>query len=280
VNAPNFYRHLIKSQRRGVLWTFVIFLGLHMVLYFLSDFEKNSTQGLALDVQTQQQLDSIWVSKKHHKPDTIYPFNPNYISDYKAYQLEIPMQVVERIRTHVNRGNYINSVPSFKRVTQLSDSAVNRIKPYLKIPKRIKRPKHKRTATVKIELNAATAEQLTKVFGIGEFFASRIVALRKSLNGFLIPDQLADVWGLSEETQERLWTHFSLDSVPKIKKKNINQLTIAELSQMYYVTPALASSIVAVRTQKGELSSWDDLAHVQQLDSLKKARLSLYLSFK
>ncbi len=74
--------------------------------------------------------------------------------------------------------------------------------------------------------------------------------------------------------------HFKLDSIPVIKKQNINSLTIAQLTQNYYVNTSLASKIVAVRTQKEHLTSWKDLIAIQQLDSVKKARLSLYLYFE
>ena len=74
--------------------------------------------------------------------------------------------------------------------------------------------------------------------------------------------------------------HFKLDSIPVIKKQNINSLTIAQLTQNYYVNTSLASKIVAIRTQKEHLTSWKDLIAIQQLDSVKKARLSLYLYFE
>lgn len=74
--------------------------------------------------------------------------------------------------------------------------------------------------------------------------------------------------------------YFKLDSIPVIKKQNINSLTIAQLTQNYYVNTSLASKIVAVRTQKEHLTSWKDLIAIQQLDSVKKARLSLYLYFE
>ena len=74
--------------------------------------------------------------------------------------------------------------------------------------------------------------------------------------------------------------HFKLDSIPVIKKQNINSLTIAQLTQNYYVNTSLASKIVAIRTQKEHLTSCKDLIAIQQLDSVKKARLSLYLSFE
>jgi DNA uptake protein ComE-like DNA-binding protein len=103
--------------------------------------------------------------------------------------------------------------------------------------------------------------------------------MRNQLGGFLIKDQLDDVWGLKSEVQEQLWVYFRLDSVPFIEKQNINNLTIAQLSKSPYISASLASSIVALRTQKDSLTSWKDLAVISQIDSIKKARLSLYLCF-
>lgn len=111
---------------------------------------------------------------------------------------------------------------------------------------------------------------MQQVYGIGEVFASRIISTRNELGGFVVKDQLNDVWGLSPETQQRIWDYFILDSVPTITKQNINNLTIAQLAQHYYVSTSLASRIVAVRTQKESLASWNDLAGIQQLDSVKK----------
>ena len=280
MKVPNSFPNLNKSQRNGIIWTFVVFFAFHLLLFFVPLFNRPNAEGLVLNASLQEKIDSIIASRKTEKRDTIYPVNPNYISDFKAYQLNIPMKAVKRIRTFVNQGKYISSISTFQKVTQLSNSEVERLKPYLKIPKPFRRRVVQQQESMKkIELNAATPEQLTRVYGIGDAFANRIVTLRDKLGGFLVQDQLADVWGLSKETQARLWTKFSLDSVPHIKKKNINKMTIAQLSALHYVEPSLASSIVAIRTQKGTLNSWNDLAHIQQLDSIKRARLSLYLSF-
>ena len=280
MKAPSSFPNLNKSQRNGIVWTFVVFFAFHLLLFFVPLFNRSSADGLVLDASLQEKIDSITARIKTKKKDTIYAVNPNYISDFKAYQLHIPMQAVKRIRAFVNQGKYISSIATFQKVTQLSTSEVDRLKPYLKIPKPFKRPVVKQQESMKkIELNTATAVQLTRVYGIGEAFANRIIVLRDKLGGFLVPDQLADVWGLSKETQALLWTKFSLDSVPHIKKKNINKMTIAQLSALHYIEPSLASSIVAIRTQKARLNSWNDLTHIQQLDSIKRARLSLYLSF-
>lgn len=92
-------------------------------------------------------------------------------------------------------------------------------------------------------------------------------------------DKLDDVWGLSPEIQKRIWDYFKIDSTSFFEKQNINEMTLAQLSRNHYLSTSLASRIVAIRTQKDSLSSWGDLAAIPQIDSIKKARLSLYLSF-
>ena len=277
--TPPKFLNLTKAQRKGIIWTLVLFLLIHLGIAF---YPKNNQNGnfLQLDSIAQLQIEALALKKQKSIKDTIYPFNPNYITDFKAYQLGISMDAVYRIRAYRKAGKYINSEKTFQQITQLSNEELLRVRPYLKMPKsfptKTQKPKKKR---IKKQLNAASATDLQQVYGIGEVFANRIISVRNTLGGFVVKDQLNDIWGLNHETQQRLWEHFVLDSIPTVKKQNINNLTIAQLAQHYYVSTSLASRIVAVRTQKEHLSSWNDLATIQQLDSVKKARLSLYLSF-
>jgi DNA uptake protein ComE-like DNA-binding protein len=280
VKPPSPFYKLNKAQRRGVMWTFFLFLVVHLLILIIDKPSPRNTKGLVENKEIQYLIDSLMglqiTSDKLR--DTIYPFNPNYISDFKAYQLGISMSAVDRIRSYRAAGSYLYSENDLKQVAGLSDIEMNRIRPYLKLPK-IKKAKNPITERVKTEINSATAEALQEVYGIGPVLGQRIVTLRKQLGGFLIKDQLDDVWGLKPEVQEQLWMHFKMDTVPYVTKQNINDLTIAELSQSPYISASLASSIVALRTQQDSLTSWQDLAVITQIDSVKKARLSLYLSF-
>ena len=278
-NSPKFL-NLTKAQRKGILWTLAFFLMAHLSITYYPKNSHKESEFLQHDSIAQLQVDAIALKKQKAIQDTIYPFNPNYITDFKAYQLGISMDAVNRIRAYRDAGKYMSSETVFKRIAQLSDSKFSHIRPYLKWPKSFsakrQNPKKKR---IKKELNAATTADLQQVYGVGEVFANRIISLRNKLGGFVVKDQLNDVWGLTVETQKQLWEYFILDSVPRIKKQNINNLTIAQLAEHYYISTSLASRMVAIRTQKEHLSSWNDLAAIQQLDSVKKARLSLYLSF-
>jgi DNA uptake protein ComE-like DNA-binding protein len=280
VKHPSPFYKLNKAQRRGVLLTFFLFLVVHLLIFIIDKPSPRNTKGLLENKEVQHLIDSLMdlqiTSDKLR--DTIYPFNPNYISDFKAYQLGISMSAVERIRAFRATGSYLYSENDLKQVAEFSDDEMNRIRPYLKLPK-ITKAKKPVAVRVKAEINSATVEALQEVYGIGPVLGQRIISLRKQLGGFLIKDQLDDVWGLKPEVRDQLWMHFKMDSVPNVIKQNINDLTIAKLSQSPYISTSLASSIVALRTQQDSLTSWHDLAVITQIDSVKKARLSLYLSF-
>ena len=95
-----------------------------------------------MNEETKQLIDSLKGLKiaSNKARDSIYPFNPNYISDFKAYQLSISPAAVECIRAYRASGNYLLSEEDIKKVAGLSDAEVNRVRHYLKFPE-IKRAK-------------------------------------------------------------------------------------------------------------------------------------------
>lgn len=50
----------------------------------------------------------------------------------------------------------------------------------------------------RIDVNNASAEQLTSLPGIGPAYAERIIALRKQRNGFIFKEELLDVSGIGQ----------------------------------------------------------------------------------
>jgi len=55
----------------------------------------------------------------------------------------------------------------------------------------------------KININTATAEQLTALNGIGQAYAARIVAYRQTHGKFTSVDQLKNIKGIGDRTVEK-----------------------------------------------------------------------------
>lgn len=114
------------------------------------------------------------------------------------------------------------------------------------------------------------------VYGIGPVLAARILSSRQELNGFLVRDQLQDIWGIDFSILTNFWESFSLDSAPNYPI-DINTTTVYELARNPYISAILVSRIVAYRTFYEEKISWKSIADKFELDSIRIARIALYL---
>ncbi|WP_245980469.1 ComEA family DNA-binding protein [Flagellimonas lutimaris] len=183
------------------------------------------------------------------------------------------------------QGRFVNSVEEFQTVTQISDSLLNEVSPYFKFPDWVgkNQSSKKKISFVKKEemakdLNSASAEDLMEVYGIGETLSERIVKFRDRLGGFLVNDQLYDVYGLKPEVAEKALLKFQVMEVPTLNKININKVGIEELSQLIYINRSLASNIIEYRDENGSFASFQELSYIDKFPTEKLDRIALYLS--
>ena len=152
-------------------------------------------------------------------------------------------------------GKYINSVEEFQAVTQVSDSLLKSISLSFRFPEWTqKKNVVKKDSKIRPEkavgitdLNLATAEDLKTINGIGEKLSARIIKFRDRLGGFLVDEQLLDVYGLDPEVAKRALIQFKVLDPPSIQKININKATVEELSRLVYINRYLAEKIVILR---------------------------------
>jgi competence protein ComEA len=267
-----------RSQRRGLLVIVILFVLGHSLLYFASSPEQTEVLLSTFPDDLIARNDSL--SQHTTSKDTIYPFNPNFLNEWQAYRLELPKFLVDSIKSRVAQKKYFNSVNVFKQYIDVPDSVWQKIEPLVKLSKRIYHPNFQRENRPKKQLNLATAVELEQVYGIGPSLSSRIIDLRTTLGGFLAKDQLSDVWGIDKAVLTNLWHSFTLDSVPSNQKLDINFATVSELASNHYIGYSLASRIVAHRTHTGHIDYWHSIADNFELDSIRIARIALYLDNK
>jgi len=276
-----------KQERSGI---FYVLLGIVLLLalrYYIANQDFGEPGGFALNTQQQERIDSLKTQKLLKGKQKIYPFNPNYLTDYKGYVLGMTPNEIDRL--HIFRANngFVNSAEEFQVVTKVSDSLLEVISPYFKYPEWANKRQHdlpnphkKRTVNTTLvlkDLNAATAQDLKKVNGIGDKLSARIVKFRDRLGGFLVKEQLYDVYGLEPEVVRRAFERFHILEAPKIEKININTASVKELSTLIYIPFDLAENIVMYRQAHGEFKQLDDLLKIDDYPVNKNERIKLYL---
>jgi hypothetical protein len=73
--------------------------------YFISN-QKPSTSEDTSWLLTQNEIDSLKLNRATKK-DTIYPFNPNFITDYKGYKLGMSVQEIDRLHQYRAQNKYV-----------------------------------------------------------------------------------------------------------------------------------------------------------------------------
>ncbi|MGN7514920.1 MAG: ComEA family DNA-binding protein [Allomuricauda sp.] len=273
-----------KQERSGIFFLLLIVIVLQGGYYYVKANPSPRESVFALNSSEQHKIDSL----KAHQPEAIpkvYPFNPNYISDYKGYTLGLSASELDRLFAFREQGKFVNSAKEFQTVTQISDSLLHLISPYFKFPDWVRKnqtvkktlSKPKKITAIQ-DLNSATAEDLKSVYGIGETLSERIVKFRDRLGGFLVNGQLYDVYGLKPEVVERALLKFQVIELPLVTKININKARAEELSQLIYIDKLLASNIIDYRDKNGLFVSLQELSQVDQFPTEKLDRIALYLS--
>lgn len=291
----NFKSHFLftKKQRSGIFLLLIIIIIVQCV-YFFFDFSSEELDTDSQDVyKFQAEIDSLRVLKLEASKPVIFPFNPNYITDFKGYSLGMSTSEIDRLHAFRETNKWVNTAKDFQNVTKVSDSLLAEISPYFKFPDWVTNPKSKtnyannysnnsksKTFTQKQDLNTATAAQLQKVYGIGEKLSERIITYRTKYGYFIADVQLQEVYGLSPEVIERALNDFTVKTAKPITKININEATIDQLVTIKYIDYEIAHNIIEQRTLREGFRSLDELTKVKDFPVKKSEIIRLYLTIE
>lgn len=276
---------MFDSKQQKGLFVLICLLLVAFAFYFYKMTRPITSAGLVDTSVYQLKIDSLQ-RIANRKRDTIYPFNPNYITDYRGYKLGLTTAQLDRLFRFRESGKWINSTQDFQTVTQVEQQWLDSISPYFKFPAWVHKPKgtnnykpYNNTKTVVTKnINAATQEDITKVYGIGPAISGRIIKERERLNGFIDMQQVRGVYGMSDSTMVRLKEYFYLTPPPGFKKIALNKATQDELSSIPYINDYLAVELIKQRTLRDGFTSWDKVLLTSRFPEEKLALIQLYLT--
>jgi competence protein ComEA len=278
------------QQRLGILLLVLLNVGLLFGYFYVSFSEEELFDVSSSEIlQLQANLDSLReIAIEERKPKQ-YPFNPNYLTDYKAYTLNVPSESFDKLKAFRKQNKWINSVADFQKVTGVSDSLLETISPLFKFPDWVTNPRPKRTIKDwassteekpyqdKIDLNMATIAELKKIYGIGEALSRRIVAYREKLGGFNSDAQLSNVWGLDEAVEKRVLGSFTVKTPKEIQKINLQVASASDIATIPGISFELAVSIWEFVKLRDGITSLTELEKIEKLSPSKFKLITLYL---
>lgn len=283
-----------KHQRNGILLLVLIIVFLQFII---QNIEFGTEDVLDLNsaeiISIQNQIDSLKQNAREKRKPKIYPFNPNFISDYKGYQLGMSISEIDRLHSFRAKNRYVNSPEEFQEVTEISDSLLKILSPNFKFPKWVRkreRSKRKRTRMTfdyntpkekslisTTDINLATLTDFLAVDGVDDDLSERIIKYRTTLKGFMFSDQIYEVWGLDSITGSNILHTFSIQSLPEIRKININTASFKDVLSIPYIDYELCVKIFDFRDEVAELQSIEELKIIEGFPTDKYDRIVVYL---
>ncbi|NOY37851.1 MAG: helix-hairpin-helix domain-containing protein [Chlorobi bacterium] len=207
--------------------------------------------------------------------------DPNRMQFGDWYALGLPFSLIRTLLNYRSAGGYFYVREDLKKVYGMTDSIYDAISTWLEVPDSMpvvsgviadRMP----SGFVTVKLNQADSVTLLTLPGIGPVLAGRILRYRDLLGGFVIKDQLTEVYGLSEQTFHRIEPLLVIDS-SRIIQINLNRSSFAELVRHPYISVYTANAILAYRNFKGNIDSLEELTGEKLITGNNFIRLRPYL---
>jgi len=130
-----------------------------------------------------------------------------------------------------------------------------------------------------VDLNRCDTSELIKLPGIGPVLSVRIIKYRKLLGGFARSDQLREVYGLPEETYERIKDHIYVDTL-MISTINVNSADYKTLIRFPYFEKFEVTSILKYRELEGRIREFSWMVDNKLISEEKAKKMRAYLRFE
>jgi DNA uptake protein ComE-like DNA-binding protein len=274
--------------------------------FFIGDFLPESKQDkkevkllLAELEETQDSIDRIKAISTYANSDKrssnsksgldsieFFNFNPNglIIDDWLA--LGLSLEQAEVIKNYENKGGQFRIKADVEKMYTISEEHYQKLKPYIQLPDELEEKKSydknkgrkskKEWKPIIKDINLADSAELTEVFGIGPFFAGKIVEHREKLGGYIAKKQLVEIWKFSDSMLIKLDSTLIISEVEP-RKMNINTTAADELKNHPYISWSIANSIVSIREQHGKYQKLDEIKKSVLIDDSLFIQLSPYL---
>jgi DNA uptake protein ComE-like DNA-binding protein len=225
--------------------------------------------------------ETLSVKNEVYKDSTkLFTFDPNKASVETLTSLGLSEKQAGTVKNYRDKGGRFRQPSDFSRIYGVDKNLSERLIPYIIIEKdSYSYSDNSSVQLKKVDLNRCDSTMLDRLPGIGPVLSARIIKYRNLLGGFISREQLKEVYGLTEETYNRIADRVFADSsgVTQIK---INSADFKNIIRHPYFDRYNVQSILKYRELKGRIDSLTELTTNKILTHEKAEKIRPYLSFE
>jgi DNA uptake protein ComE-like DNA-binding protein len=225
--------------------------------------------------------ETLSVKNEVYKDSTkLFTFDPNKASVETLTSLGLSEKQAGTVKNYRDKGGRFRQPSDFSRIYGVDKNLSERLIPYIIIEKdSYSYSDNSSVQLKKVDLNRCDSTTLDRLPGIGPVLSARIIKYRNLLGGFISREQLKEVYGLTEETYNRIADRVFADSsgVTQIK---INSADFKNIIRHPYFDRYNVQSVLKYRELKGRIDSLTELTTNKILTHEKAEKIRPYLSFE
>lgn len=218
-------------------------------------------------LQNTGRIDKVLAKNKIHP----FKFNPNKLPSEEWLKMGFTKEQVKTIKKYEARGGLFYTKYDVKKMYSISDNEYDIIEPFIVIPEKItpKRKQKKKKITsnnfINTNINTADKETLIKNLKLKPKIATRTISFRKSLGGFYSPEQIKEVYGMSDFWFLKIRDYIIVDSSQIVKIK-INTVTFKELLSHPYFNYQTTKAIFNARDKIGSFKTIEQISNINAVN--------------
>lgn len=289
-----------RGEQKGIILLLSLIIIVIILNFIYPYFYRNN---INIPTQHKKQLEAF-LKNQHHLADSIdvvklqntgridkelaknkiqpFKFNPNKLPTKDWLKMGFTDEQVKTIKKYEARGGVFFTKNDVKKMYSISDNEYEIIEAYIVIPDKItpkKKQKKKKPAVNKFtntDINTANKETLIQNLKLKPEIAARTISFRKSLGGFYSPEQIKEVYGMSDFWFQKIRGYIIVDS-SQIIKLDINTITFKKLLSHPYFNYQTTKAIFNIRDKIGSFTTIEQIIDIKAVNDSIMVKIIPYI---
>jgi DNA uptake protein ComE-like DNA-binding protein len=187
------------------------------------------------------------------------------------------LRIARTIVNYRKKGGKFRTPDELKKIYGLTPEIFQSVEPFIRINDMTSRTMPIIETAVTIKINTADSVLFEKLPGIGPVLARRILRYRTALGGYYSPEQIREVYGISDSLFLTIRERLEADTA-RIKKINLNTAAERDLAHHPYIGKYVSAGIIKYRRHAGKILNINELIMNGLIPKDQYDKLKYYVS--